>query len=318
MPKSHRLKTQKHSLPVMVPLNFLLGCSQQSLDTYELARLAESADLRKQFHAIFDRLIEQSALAILAHWFKESDRNSINQALAIEEDPVTWAKRQIKERQRSGDDELLPLPSLPPGAAHLAAALRYAERNIVEGKCSVCPQPLDRNSIRYCTKHLTAARHSHEKKGSAAPGSREYLYSEERQPSTHGRQPGTLAALAMNREKATRKVLAELGIPPESAAVSLNAAKESLLAHMPDSWRRALPTAALFKAAMIPSRTTGQNAIRELLSEGKIQRTGDGSMKDVFRYFAIAAEKPKPAISGKEKNKLLLQTLRGEEPSGEI
>jgi hypothetical protein len=284
MPKDHRLKTQKHSLPIMVPLNFLLGCSQVCLDNYELARLAETADLRKEFHLLFDRLIEQSALSLLAKWFRESDRESINQALALEESPTEWAKRQMRDGQRS-EEELLPLPSLPPGAAHLAAALRYTERNIAEGKCGVCPQPLDANSVRYCTKHLTAARHRMQKQGKAVPGSREYLYSEEKQPSTHGRQPGTLASLAVTREKATRRVLAELGIPPESAAVSLNAAKESLLAHMPDAEAGALPTATLFEIALIPSRTTGQKAINELLSEGKIQRTGKGSMRDVFRYY---------------------------------
>jgi hypothetical protein len=102
----------------------------------------------------------------------------------------------------------------------------------------------------------------------------------------HGRQPGTLASLAMEREQRTRKLCAELGIPSESAAVSLKAAKESLLAHMPGAETGALPTAVLFDVAMIPSRTTGQKAINELLSEGKIQRTGKGSMRDVFRYFA--------------------------------
>lgn len=299
-----------------VPFNFLLGASDGDLDAYELARLGAIADLRTQLHELYDKLIEQQALAGLVRWFRGQDRQTLKYAIENEEPPLEWAKRMIKERQRSGDD-LLPLPSLPPGSAHLAAAIRYTEKNIAAGLCGVCPQPLDRNSVRYCTTHLTAARHSHEKKGKAAPGSREYLYSEEKQPSTHGRQPGSLASLAMSREKATRKVLAELGIPPESAAVSLNAAKESLLEHMPDSEVRALPTAALFKAAMIPSRTTGQDAIRELLSEGKIQRTGDGSMRDVFRYFTFTTEKPRHTISGKERNKFLLQTLRGEEPSGE-
>jgi hypothetical protein len=66
VPKEHRLKTQKHSLPIMVPLNFLLGCSQQSLDNPEMAQLAKTADLRKESHALFDRLIERSALAMLA------------------------------------------------------------------------------------------------------------------------------------------------------------------------------------------------------------------------------------------------------------
>jgi hypothetical protein len=315
MPKDHRLKTQKHSLPVMVPLNFLLGCSQVSLDNYELARLAETADLRKEFHVLFDRLIEQSALALLAKWFRESDRDSINQALALEEDPITWAKRQISESGRS-EEELLPLPSLPLGAAHLAAAVRYQERNIAKGLCGVCPQPLDRNSVRYCTKHLTATRMRYKPKGGKdeSPGSINYLYQDHTPEERRGRAPATLASLEMSREKRTRKVLAELGIPPQSAAVSLNAAKESLLAHMPDAEAHALPTAALFKAAMIPSRTTGQKAINELLSEGKIQRTGKGSMGDVFRYFRTDAAK---AETTKDKNRILLQTLRGEEPSGD-
>jgi hypothetical protein len=60
------------------------------------------------------------------------------------------------------------------------------------------------------------------------PGSREYLYSGEVTPS-RGRQPAHLARLAMNREQKTRAILAELGIPPESAAVTLRASKEALL-----------------------------------------------------------------------------------------
>jgi hypothetical protein len=288
MPKDHRFKTQKHSLPIMVPLNFLLGCSQQSLDNYELARLAECADLRKEFHLLFDRLIEQSALTMLARWFRQSDRDAINQSLATEVDPLTWAKQQIKDRQR-GDDELLPLPSLPPGAAHLAAALRYAERNIAEGKCQSCPEPLDPNSVRYCTKHLTAARHSHEKKGKAVPGSREYLYSEEKQPSTHGRQPGTLKSLATANEQKQRAILAELGIPPESAALTLDAAKEALMKYMPDLKARARSAADLWHEALIPSLTTGKTAIKELLAEGVIQRVGEGNVGSPYRYFRADA-----------------------------
>lgn len=291
MPKDHRLKTQKHSLPIMVPLNFLLGCSQQSLDNYELARLAECSDLRKEFHLLFDRLIEQSALTMLARWFRESDRDAINQSLATEVAPLTWAKRQIKNGRRTPEDLDLPLPSLPPGAAHLAAALRYQERNIAEGKCGVCPQPLDPNSVRYCTKHLTAARHRTQKQGSAAPGSREYLYSEEKQPSTHGRQPGTLAALAMANEQKTRAVAAELGIPPDSAAITLKAAMESLRAHIPESINDAMSAVELFSVALIPSLTIGRRALRELLADGLIQSRGKGVMNDPLRYWATGVRR---------------------------
>jgi hypothetical protein len=285
MPKDHRLKTQKHSLPVRVPLNFLLGCSQASLDQYELARLAECADLRKEFHLLFDRLIEQTALTMLARWFRESDRDSINKGLATEIDPLTWAKQQVRDGRRTPEDLDLPLPSLPPGAAHLAAALRYQERNIAEGKCQSCPRPLDPSSVRYCTKHLTAARHRKEKKGKAVPGSREYLYSEEKQPSTHGRQPGTLASLAMANERKTRAVAAEMGIPPGSAAVTLKAAKESLLTHMPESINDAMSAFELFSVALIPSLTIGKKALRELHADGLIQHIGKGVTNDPLRYW---------------------------------
>lgn len=86
------------------------------------------------------------------------------------------------------------------------------------------------------------------------------------------RQPGTLASLERNREKKTHEVLAELGIKPEDAAVTLRAAKEALLWVMPDSKAKAMSPADLFQAAVIPSRTTGNRALRELLSAGKIQR----------------------------------------------
>src|SRR5262249_14281697 len=158
-------------------------------------------------------------------WFYESDRETIKRALSEEESPMEWAKRLIRERGRS-KEELLPLPALPRGAAHLAAGLRYTERNIAEGKCAVCPKPLDRNSVRFCTKHLRAARLRYKPIGSAPPGSIDFLYADADQlQSRHGRQPGTLSSLAMAREQKTRAILAELGFSPESAAVSLKAAK---------------------------------------------------------------------------------------------
>jgi hypothetical protein len=89
----------------------------------------------------------------------------------------------------------------------------------------------------------------------------------------------------MNREKKTRALLAELGIPPESAAVSLKAATEALLLHMPDSKARAMTQDDLFTACKIPSRTTGQRALGALLSEGRIQRIGKGAKGSLFRYF---------------------------------
>jgi len=275
-----------------LPLNFLLGCSQDALGNFELARLAEVADLRSQLHAILDRVIDQMSQAALVSWFKVQDRQSLKHAIENEETPLDWANRMIREGQRKGE-ELLPLPAMPPDlvrASHLAANLRYKERNNAAGKCQNCPQPLDPNSLVFCTKHLTAERGRHKRKRGKddAPGSINYLYQDDSPESRHARQPGALASLEMEREKKTRALLAELGVPPESAAVSLKAAKDALLKVMPESKADAKPTAELF--AVVPSRTTGKRALKELLSEGKIQRIGKKSKGGPFRYWKRGEE----------------------------
>ena len=151
-----------------MPLNFLLGCSQDSLGNFELARLAEVADLRKELHLILERVIDAMSQAALASRFEARDRNSLKHAIENEESPKEWAARMIRDGQRSEEEQadyLLPMPtpnqfrpSLPPGAAHLAAAKRYGERHMAAGKCEKCLEPLDRNSVRYCTKHLAMVR----------------------------------------------------------------------------------------------------------------------------------------------------------------
>ena len=315
MSKAHRLKTRKFgSSPqsqaarnraamatqqakgITLPtLNFLLGHSDATLDTYELARLDELAQLRAELHEVLDRVIDTNAQAIVIRWFRGQDRNALKHAIENEESPEEWAHRMMRDKQRS-PEELLPRPSLPPGAAHLAAAKRYASRNLSEGKCRVCPKPLAHNSVEFCEEHLAKSRaRAQQKKALSVPGSTAYLYAGET-PSTHGRQPGTLASLAMHREKKTRALLAELGIPPESAAVSLKAAVEALLRVMPDSKAKAMTPADLFRAAVVPSRTTGDKALRQLLADGKIQRIGEPRKGHSCRYFLAA--KPKPAPSG--------------------
>jgi hypothetical protein len=147
------------------------------------------------------------------------------------------------------------------------------------------PKPLAHNSVRYCDKHLTAARiRMTPSKGK--PGSVEWLYGETHE-SSHGRHPASVAALAMAREQKTRGILAEMGVSPESGATTLKAVKEALLKCMPDSEGSALTADALFQATIVPSRTTGLQALNELLSAARIQRVGGGFFKgSPFRYFA--------------------------------
>ncbi len=118
----------------------------------------------------------------------------------------------------------------------------------------------------------------------------------------------------MNREQKTRAILAELGIPPESAAVSLNAAKEALLKCMPGPKDEPMTQAELFDKANIPTLSTGKAALKELLSVGRIERTGKGGSSDPFRYsLAGPAEHRKPNTKSRVRlNQALQAILKGE------
>jgi len=95
----------------------------------------------------------------------------------------------------------------------------------------------------------------------------------------------------MNREKKTRALLAEMGIPPESAAVSLRAAKEAILKCLPNLRRDALTQAQLFEKAMIPTKTTGGKALRELVAAGKVNRIGKGVPNSPYQFFLAEGKK---------------------------
>jgi len=84
-----------------LPLNFLLGCSEKSFGSFELARLADVADLRGELHNILDRLIDQMSQAALAAWFRKTDREILKQALDNPDDVIALAKEQIRDGQRS-------------------------------------------------------------------------------------------------------------------------------------------------------------------------------------------------------------------------
>lgn len=118
--------------------------------------------------------------------------------------------------------------------------------------------------MEHCEEHLAKTRaRAQQKKALSLPGSAEYLYAGEI-PNTHGRLPGTLASLAINREKKTRELLAEVGLPQDSVAVGVKAAIEALKCR-PHAKADAMTQAQLFEKAGVITKTTGQKALQRLL-----------------------------------------------------
>jgi len=284
----------KTPAPLAQDVNFLMNCSQQSLESYQLAKLSLSANIQANLE-LMHQWLEANTQATIARLFRITDRAALKQWINEPVDPIAIAKAQIRNQGHSeeeADAQLDDVIAANPGLAHRNAAVTYQKRNIAEGKCMSCPKPLARNSVRYCEKHLTAARLRKKPIGGPAPGSIDFLYVEDPWESSHGRQPGTLASLAMAREQKSRALLAELGIPPESAAISLKAAKEALMKCMPKMKGLAKTLPELMAAAQIPVETTAKKALRELTTAGTVERTGEGKRGDPFRYFAASGEKP--------------------------
>ena len=157
---TQRRKVESLDVPD-VPINFLLSVSDRGLGDYELKVLTDVANARDEVIEALERFSLAQGRAGIVRWFRTIDREGLKRKILNPDDPIELAKQQIKEGQKSEQelvDELIPRPLLPPGSAHIAASLRYQKRNIAEGKCVVCPEPLAPNSKSLCEKHLTAKR----------------------------------------------------------------------------------------------------------------------------------------------------------------
>ena len=58
------------------PWEFLLSASRNSLQSFELSRLAHAANLRKEITALIDQWMEENAAAMLARWLLEQRERS--------------------------------------------------------------------------------------------------------------------------------------------------------------------------------------------------------------------------------------------------
>jgi hypothetical protein len=150
-------KHRPQPIDIVAPLHFLLNCSDVDLGNFQNVKLDEVSHARKKLHKDLEQLLDVLAQAALANFFRAYGRERILKALEENPDPIADAKARIKAMGHTPED-VLPMLTLPPGQAHRTAAVTYQKRNIEEGKCCDCPEPLARNSVRYCEKHLSACR----------------------------------------------------------------------------------------------------------------------------------------------------------------
>ncbi|MGB2669253.1 MAG: hypothetical protein WA829_17925 [Candidatus Acidiferrum sp.] len=58
------------------PWEFLLSASRNSLQSFELSRLAHAANLRKEIGALLDQWMEENTAAMLARWLLDQRERS--------------------------------------------------------------------------------------------------------------------------------------------------------------------------------------------------------------------------------------------------
>jgi hypothetical protein len=140
-----------------ISFDFAGARSALGLDMTYCNKSHNSLRFRAKLIEDFDNLFNAMTQAALARLFRAQGRERLKKAMESTPDPIAEAKAKIKNMGRTPED-LVPLLSLPPGQAHRTASVTYQKRNIEEGKCCVCPNPLAHHSVRYCEKHLAACR----------------------------------------------------------------------------------------------------------------------------------------------------------------
>jgi hypothetical protein len=74
----------------------------------------------------------------------------------------------------------------------------------------------------------------------------------------------------------------------------------------------AMTAADLFDIARIPTSTTGKNALKELFSIGRIERTGKSGSRDPFLYSLTGPPEPRKRKSKVRHTQAIQAILKGE------
>jgi len=75
------------------PFQYLLDCSQMSLEDFELARLARAANLRRQLRDIAEEWVEAEVEAQLARWVRENRGRSAARTVKFREGEAELERR---------------------------------------------------------------------------------------------------------------------------------------------------------------------------------------------------------------------------------
>ena len=206
----------------MPDLDFLLKHSLMTLSELELSSLSRSANALKHAKLEMEEAVAQREIAGVARWLLEhredlleAARRAILPAKGGElfepdgklEQVMTRAREEICNQGRGPEetkDGAMPSPWLVRERKYLTDEQRRAGRSAIEkrcrekhigkGLCERCSQPLARESVRECTKHLELHRQRDSRDRRKAGI----------EPGTQGRQPGTLKALKEANEKRKR------------------------------------------------------------------------------------------------------------------
>lgn len=71
-----------------LPLTFLVDCSHESLTQYELSRLAEVANLRKQIRVMTEQMVNCLAAANAARWLLENRQDLCRTVITLRRDNI--------------------------------------------------------------------------------------------------------------------------------------------------------------------------------------------------------------------------------------
>jgi hypothetical protein len=88
-------------------LEYLVACSDMSLESFRISRMNQAANLRKQVHALVDEWIEAEVDAGLSRWMLEGRRaNTVSPALRVDCPPQDKSLEHVAISFRSGHVEV--------------------------------------------------------------------------------------------------------------------------------------------------------------------------------------------------------------------